>query len=152
MFYLKLFLEICFVSSTLSCSADVLFSRSVVYGRYAWVQNVTSAFSEEVFFRSLCQIVRFVLFMFMFVIHYKWLSADVFSSFLLCLFCLFTPRIAQLAQLYLKQIVSCCSRHNDLVVYRSATCSGSTTAAIAVTYRSPPSLQLHRLITGGFSK
>jgi hypothetical protein len=44
----------------------------------------TSAFSAEVFFRSLCYIYgRFVLFMFMFMIHDQWLSADVFSSFLL---------------------------------------------------------------------
>ena len=50
------YLNICTVtvSSMLSCSADVFFNRSVVYGRYAWVQNVTSAFSAEVFFRSLC--------------------------------------------------------------------------------------------------
>ena len=35
--------------------------------------------------------------------------------------------------------------------YRSATCDGSTMAAIAVTHRAPPTLQLHRSITGGSS-
>ena len=112
-------------SSMPSCSADVFLSRSVVYGRYAWVQNVSSAFSAEVFFRSLCQIGRFVVFMFM--IHHQWLSEDVLSSLLLCVFCLFTPRITLPAQLYLKQIDPCRLPHwsthitTDLVVYRSAT-------------------------------
>ena len=81
------------VSSTLSCSADVLFSRSVVYGRYPWVQNVTSAFSAEVFFRSLCYI-RSLRFVYVYV--YETISDSVQTYFLLflCLFCLFTPRIA----------------------------------------------------------
>ena len=95
--------------------------------------------------------------MFMYMIHYQWLSAEVFSSFLLCLFCLFTPRIALPVQLYPKQIDSYWSPDwsthaiTDLVVYRSVTCDGSTSAAIAVTHRAPSSLQLHRFITGGSS-
>ena len=50
-----------------------------------------------------------------------------FLLFFLCLFCLFTPRIALCAQLYLKQIDPCRLPHwsthitTDLVVYRSAT-------------------------------
>jgi hypothetical protein len=77
---------------------------------------------------------------------------------LLCLFCLFTPDIVLPAQLYLKQIGPCWSPDwstqvtTGLVVYRSATCDGSTTAAIAVTYRASSSLQLHRSIMGGSSK
>ena len=70
------------VSSMLSCSADVLFSRSAVYGRYAWVQNDTSAFGAKVFFRSLCYIRTF---RFVFMLWYT--TSDSVQTYFLLFFC-----------------------------------------------------------------